>query len=87
VPGQELLAVPVGDELCHLRGDEPGELRAVPLDGLEQARIRNRDRRLVGKVWTSAMCSAVNGRSSRRIRTTTPMRSSSTMIGTAISDR
>jgi hypothetical protein len=30
-------------------GDEPGELRALPFDGLEQARIRRRDRRLVGK--------------------------------------
>jgi hypothetical protein len=49
VPGQELLADPAGDELCHLRRDEPGELRALPLDRLDQARIRNRDRRLVGE--------------------------------------
>ena len=47
--GQELLAVPAGDELCHLRRDEPGELRALPLDRLDQARIRNGDRRLVGE--------------------------------------
>jgi hypothetical protein len=47
--GQELLAVPAGEELCHLRGDEPGELRPLPLDRLDQARIRNRDRRLVGE--------------------------------------
>ena len=49
VPGQELLAVVAGDELGHLRRDEPGQLRALPLDRIDQARVRDRDRRLVGE--------------------------------------
>ena len=49
MPGQELLAVPAGEELCHLGRDEPGELRPLPLDRLHQARIPNRDCRLVGE--------------------------------------
>ena len=49
VPGEELLAVSAGDELCHLRRDEPSQLRALPLDRVEQARVGDRDGRLVGE--------------------------------------
>ena len=46
---QELLAVPAGNELCNLRGDEASELRALPLDRFDKAGVRDRDRRLVSE--------------------------------------
>src|SRR5215211_8250955 len=49
VARQELLAVPARDQLGHLGREEAGELSPLPLDGLEQARVRERDRGLVGE--------------------------------------
>ncbi len=46
---EELLAVFAGDELRDLRRDESRQLGALPLDRVEQARVRDRDRRLVGE--------------------------------------
>ena len=49
VAGEQLLAFLAGDELCHLRREEAGELGSLSLDRVEQARVRDRDRGLVGE--------------------------------------
>jgi len=49
VTGEQLLALLRGDERGDLRRDEAGQLRPLPLDGVDQACIRDRDRRLVGE--------------------------------------
>jgi len=47
--GQELLAVVARDERCNLGRNESGELRPLLLDRFEEARVRDRDRGLVGE--------------------------------------
>jgi hypothetical protein len=47
--GQELLAALARDQLGHLGRQESRELGALPLDGPDQARVRQRDRGLVGE--------------------------------------
>ena len=49
VAREQLLSVVRGDQLGDLRRDEPGKLRALPLDRLECPRVRDRDRGLVGE--------------------------------------
>ena len=49
VAGEQLLSLVGGDELGHLRGDEPGQLATLALDGVEQAGILDRDCGLVGE--------------------------------------
>src|SRR5213075_2975305 len=46
---QKLLSVLRGNELRHLRREEAGELTTLALDGVDQPRIGDRDRRLLGK--------------------------------------
>src|SRR5262249_27981490 len=46
---EKALAALARNQLRHLRGQEPGKLRALPLDRFEQAGVRERDRRLVGE--------------------------------------
>jgi hypothetical protein len=49
VPGQQLLALCARDQLRDLRRDEAGELGPLALDRVEQARVRDRDRGLIGE--------------------------------------
>ena len=66
VPGQESFTFIARDQLCNLRRDEASELRPLPLDRLHQARVRDRDRGLVGEGLDESMCWEVNGSGSRR---------------------
>ena len=49
VAGEQLLALLRGDERGNLRRDEARQLRALPLHGIEQPRVGDRDGRLVGE--------------------------------------
>ena len=49
VAGEKLLARVGGDELGNLRREEARQLRPLPLDGVDQPRVRDRDRRLIGE--------------------------------------
>ena len=87
VSGQQLLAV-----LLETSSATCGETnRASSVRCRSTASIRRAFATAIAawsaNVCTSAMCSLVNGSGSRRDRTTTPIRSSSTMIGTPITDR
>src|SRR5262249_23924176 len=58
------------------------ELARTLLDFVEQAGVFDCDRRLVGKGHCSSICLSVNGRTSDRVRTNTPIVLSSCSIGT-----
>jgi hypothetical protein len=47
--GEQPLALLRREQLRDRRRNEPGEFRPLPLDRLEQARVRDRDRGLIGK--------------------------------------
>ena len=49
VPRQEPFPLFARDQVRHLRGDEARELRTLPFDCLDQARVCQRDRSLVGE--------------------------------------
>jgi hypothetical protein len=45
MPGQEPFALVARDQVCHLRRDEARELRPLPLDRVDETRVRKRDAR------------------------------------------
>src|SRR5207245_9812441 len=49
VAGEQWLALFRGDERGDLRRDEARQFRALPLDGVDQTGVRDRDRGLVGE--------------------------------------
>jgi hypothetical protein len=49
MPGQEPFALVARNQVCHLPREEARELRPLPLNRLDETRVRERDRGLVGK--------------------------------------
>ena len=58
------------------------QLSVLVLDFVEQPHVLDRDRSLVGKVLASSICLSVNGRTSERVNTRTPIGMPSRNMGT-----
>ena len=85
VAGQELLAIVAGRQRRDLRRQEAGELGALSLDGLEQARVVDADGSLVGEGGCQPdLAASSNGRTSFRVHrriASTPATSPSCRMG------